>query len=441
MPWPSNHVPKYRKHRRSGQAIVTLNGVDHYLGPHGTKASKVEYDRLVHEWLAAGRHAAKASGDDSPTVSVVIASYWRHAKAYYVKNGKETSEVGAIRNAVRPLKELYGKTPAAEFGPLALKAVRSKYIANELSRGTVNQNVGRIVRMFRWAAEHEQIPASVPQALSMIAGLRKNRTAAKESKPILPIDDATVDATLKHLPKVVADMVKLQRLTGARPSEVCNLRPMDVDKSKKVVWLYRPESHKTEHHDRGRIIFIGPKAQAILKPYLKRDRDAYCFRPVESEEQRRAAQHAKRKTPLRQGNSPGTNRKRKPARPPGEQYTTASYRRAIERACDLAFPHAKLSGLPACEMTDKQKADLKKWRKTHRWAPNRLRHTAATEVRREFGLERVLKSSLWAPYEGEHQKQERSSSRKRSLRSCARRPANWLRRRSVGAAEKLRITC
>ena len=48
-------VPKYRKHRSSGQAVCTINGKDHYLGPYGTKASKIEYDRLIGEWLAAGR--------------------------------------------------------------------------------------------------------------------------------------------------------------------------------------------------------------------------------------------------------------------------------------------------------------------------------------------------------------------------------------------------
>lgn len=55
MPRLTNAVPKYRKHRASGQAIVTITGRDHYLGPHGTKASKAEYDRLVTEWLASGR--------------------------------------------------------------------------------------------------------------------------------------------------------------------------------------------------------------------------------------------------------------------------------------------------------------------------------------------------------------------------------------------------
>lgn len=46
MPKLSNSVPKYRKHRASGQAVVTLDGRDFYLGPHNTKSSKLEYDRL-----------------------------------------------------------------------------------------------------------------------------------------------------------------------------------------------------------------------------------------------------------------------------------------------------------------------------------------------------------------------------------------------------------
>lgn len=39
MPRLANAVPKYRKHKQSGQAIVTINGRDHLLGPHNTKAS------------------------------------------------------------------------------------------------------------------------------------------------------------------------------------------------------------------------------------------------------------------------------------------------------------------------------------------------------------------------------------------------------------------
>lgn len=52
----ANKLPKHAKHRASGKAVVRLNGVDHYLGPHGTKASKIEYDRLIGEWLAKNCH-------------------------------------------------------------------------------------------------------------------------------------------------------------------------------------------------------------------------------------------------------------------------------------------------------------------------------------------------------------------------------------------------
>ncbi len=45
----------------------------------------------------------------------------------------------------------------------------------------------------------------------------------------------------------------------------------------------------------------------------------------------------------------------------GDHYTTGSYRRAIARACD----EAGIDG----------------------WTPHRLRHTAATTIRRRFGLE------------------------------------------------------
>ena len=45
-------VPKYRLHRASRQAVVTLAGRDHYLGPWRSLASRTEYDRLIGEWDA-----------------------------------------------------------------------------------------------------------------------------------------------------------------------------------------------------------------------------------------------------------------------------------------------------------------------------------------------------------------------------------------------------
>ncbi len=359
MPRLSRSVPRYRKHRPSGQAIVTLSGRDHYLGPHGTRVSRHAYDRLVGEWLENGRNPL---GVDADTLTVVelLSRYWQYAKGYYLKNGKCTGQLPKIKSAAKVLKERYGRTPAAEFGPLALKACRQKWVDEGLSRTYVNEHVARVVRIFRWAAAEQLVPASVPQALAMVPGLRRGRTDARETAPVMPVDDAVVETTLALLPDVVADMVRLQRLTAMRPAEVCLLRPCDLDRDSEV-WTYRPESHKTEHHGRERVVLIGPRGQEILLRYLARDSKAYCFRPCDSESKRRAAAHAVRKTPASYGNGPGTNRKRRPKRSPGERYEVASYRRAIHRACDKA--------------------------QVERWAPNRLRHTAATEIRAKHGLE------------------------------------------------------
>ena len=34
-------TPSYRRHKPSGQAVVTLNGKDYYLGKNGAKASRL----------------------------------------------------------------------------------------------------------------------------------------------------------------------------------------------------------------------------------------------------------------------------------------------------------------------------------------------------------------------------------------------------------------
>lgn len=385
MPRLSHALPKYRKHRGSGQAIVNLNGQDFYLGPHGTKASKIEYDRLIGEWLANGRQPLHATSQDILIVELCL-RYWEFAKGYYQKNGRCTRVTPGIKCALRYLKELYGKTPAAEFGPLAFKAIRERMIEDALSRNYINDHSRRIKRMFKWAVGEQLVPASTYDALRTVDGIRKGRTAARETDPVEPVADEIVDATLEQLPEVVADMVRLERLTGMRPAEVCIVRPRDIDRDDEV-WIYQPESHKTEHHDRDRIILLGPKAQAILLRYLARDPSMYCFRPCDSEAKRRAEAHKSRKTPASCGNRPGSNRKRKPKRSAGECYTTASYRRAIHRACDKVFPHPKLGYKFRSIFTEVQKKEVHDWQAEHHWSPNQLRHTAATEIRRDFGLE------------------------------------------------------
>lgn len=85
----------------------------------------------------------------------------------------------------------------------------------------INDNIDRIRRLFKWAVAHELIPVTVHQALTAVPDLRRGRTAARENEPVMPVSDAVIEATIPFLRTVVADMVRLQRLRGCRPDEVC----------------------------------------------------------------------------------------------------------------------------------------------------------------------------------------------------------------------------
>jgi len=356
MPRLTKAVPKYQKHRASGQAVVRLNGQDFYLGPHGTKASKIEYDRVIGEWLVGGRQLAmSARNDNAITIVELCAAYVQWAKVYY---SDSPGSMDRVRAVVRILKQTYGRTDATEFGPRAFQSLQQQLIDQGHARTYINHLGSAIRRIFKWGASQEIIPAAVHQALTTVSGVRKGRSGAVEAAPVEPIPEANVQATLPYMSVIVADMVRLQRVTGCRPGEVCILRPYDVDRSGDV-WVYRPENHKTEHHGHDRTIHIGPKGQAILTPYLLREADGYCFSPSEALRQRHAEQRAQRKSRVQP--SQVDRSKAKPQHKAGDRYTTGSYRRAIHRACDRA-------GI-------------------ERWSPNRLRHSAGTEIRKRFGLE------------------------------------------------------
>ncbi len=136
------------------------------------------------------------------------------------------------------------------------------------------------------------------------------------------------------------------------------MRSRDVDTSG-AVWAYCPSSHKTEHHGRDRVIYLGPRAQAVLAPWLRDDVDSFLFSPREVVAEKLAAKRAARKTRVQP--SQASRAKARPKVGPGTHYKTDVYGRVIRRACLAAgVPH---------------------------WHPHQLRHNAATWLRREFGLE------------------------------------------------------
>jgi hypothetical protein len=117
-------VPKSCLHKPSGQAYVTLAGRVHYLGKHGSDESHERYRRLVRAALEVtaaqdkGDRPARLAAAAGPamTVTELVARFFtEHALGYYVKDGETTSEIRDLKLSLRPLRELYGTTPAATF--------------------------------------------------------------------------------------------------------------------------------------------------------------------------------------------------------------------------------------------------------------------------------------------------------------------------------------
>ncbi len=353
-----NRPPAYRHYKPKDLAVVRLRGRDIYLGKYDSPSSWREYYRLITEFLAPAERMNVDSEGPPPaphpiSIKKLCLNYYEFAQGEYVKDGKPTGEVVCLKYALRRILKLFADQSAANFSPKGLKLVRDEFVRDGQIRTTVNNNIARIKRMFSWAVENELIPVTTYQAIATVKGLKKGRSAAPEPKKVKPVKDEAVLAALPFMPAPVRAMVELQRIIGCRPSEITQLRPCDVDLSDDC-WCYVPHSHKTEHHGCERRIYFGPRSQEILRPWLERDPQSYCFSPKESVEALRRLKQEKRQTPIGQGNRQGTNKKRNPKRQPGVKYSTGSYRRAIARACELA--------------------------KIEPWRPNQLRHARASEV-------------------------------------------------------------
>jgi integrase len=274
---PRHRIPQYRCYRPKNLGLVVIHGKAHYLGKYGSQESWERYHRLIADLLTSPSPATSApplpDPETGPSIDELMVAFWdRHVVIYYVKDGRPTSEQDNVRQALRFLRRLHGQTPAMDFGPRALKLVREAMIQAGRCRTLINKDVCRIQQMFGWAVENELLPVQVHQALKRVEGLRKGRSDARERPPISKVSVAVVKATVPHLAAPLVAMVKLQLLTGARPGEIASLRPRDVDRSNPASWVYRPGSHKTEHHGRDRVVVLGPRAQSVLSPWLL-DRD------------------------------------------------------------------------------------------------------------------------------------------------------------------------
>jgi integrase len=316
------------------------------LGAFGSAESWREYNRLLAEWTAArAGEPLPAAPAGKLTVAVLVVLFLHAAE-----KDRTDPEFREYRITCETLVQLYGDRPAVEFGPIALRAVRQAWVDAGCCRRTCNQRAGRVKTMLKWAVAEELVPASVHEALLRVPGLQAGRTSAPDRPKVLPVSPEVVERTLPWLSPVLQAMVRVQQYTGMRPGEVCIMRPTDLDRSSLAIdgvpiWVFRPSMHKGLWRGKSKAVVIGPKAQAVLLPFLDRAPDAYLFTPAES----------------RGGVRPPGSK-----RAPGARWMNYAYANAIHWAIDRANRHGE---------------------EIPHWTPHQVRHQVATEVRAQYGLE------------------------------------------------------
>ena len=175
----SKNVPTYCLHKASGQAYVKIDGKRIYLGKHGTPESHRRYADEISKW-----QARQIEQTADVTIGQLTLLYSKRCDAHYQKDGKPTSEVHCVKTSLKQVNRLYRDDPADKFTPMMLAQVRAAMLeSGEYCRKTINKNIGRIIRCWKWGVSQGLVTVTTYQALTTLQGLQVGRTAARESKP------------------------------------------------------------------------------------------------------------------------------------------------------------------------------------------------------------------------------------------------------------------
>ena len=378
--------PSYCLHKQSGQAAVNwpIGGGKYktiLLGRHGSPESHVEYQRLLAEWRAShvSPPSDRASGAGPPdlTLSEIALAFDKHAERYYRHlNGEQTGEAQNYKDAMTLLLDLYGHVTWREFGPNSLRAIQTAMVEKNLARKTINARINRIRRVFKWAVSREMVPGTLLTGLMCVAPLRRGEQVeiptkdgvktitVKESPGVHAIPWERVDATMPFLSKPVAAMVQIMRFSNCRAQDVVSMRGCDLDMTGEV-WVYEPAHHKNSWREEEsvthkRYVYFGPLCQEIIRPFLKDEPQAYLFSPRQATADYQAQRAVDRKT-KKPPSQLRRKKKKNPKRAPRDRYSVNTFQQSVRKACLKA-------GQPT-------------------WTVLEVRHTRATDVREQHGVE------------------------------------------------------
>ena len=218
------------------------------------------------------------------------------------------------------------------FGAPQLRMLQKRLDASgKYVKGTVAGYIGLVRRVFRWGRMEGLVSRETVVDLTEAI----TRSTSRVNPPRESVRPEVYRKTLPFLVPPYREIIQLLYLTGARPSEILNMRTDEIDRSSPT-WLYRPAHHKSGYHGKTRLIPLGPQARELITTWF----DA----------------HPKRVGYLFQRGDL-----------PRNHFVNIRPIHFIQLS-DIVASAAKRAGVP-------------------HWTPYQLRHLVATEIQRSSGIE------------------------------------------------------
>lgn len=393
--------PEIKHHAARNEACIFHENGRIYLGKwDGESAIPTE---VYQTWLQTcsfleERYHAKKAGVPAPeedsdiVIDQALAMWFGWLKLTPVskgclrKSGDLTDFFYSAPKHLFPLRAMYGNTNIVDFDGECLEALQTRMLAGTWwhpqntggakrqpkpwSPSMVNKATSTIIRFFRYLELKRHVPLGTIQNLKS-AGRFEEEGSSRE-----PVSPEVVDATLPYLTPPVRALIELQLLTGARPSELAKIRPADLDRSDPSCWKYAIKKHKTSYRKKVRTLFFYAPAQMVLRSYLNRDPEEFCFKPIEGwrwgQRQQAKTDRPARKTPIYPSELERRKRlkQERKARPKKRQFQALYDYHVLTVAVGRAVVRANRDGL-----------DLP------HWTPYQVRHTVATLTRLEHGAQ------------------------------------------------------
>jgi len=266
-------LPKHTRHS-SGQGRVVLSGETHYTGAWGPLEEpcaecKARYDELIGKWFVAGKRPLGLN-EKGDTIGGLSRKYQAYGVARFRKRGEMTTHARRILRVCNMVRMVHERTLVTEFRPKDFKGLRAAWVATR-SRKTVNSYAEVVVDMIRWGVAEDLVHPDILARLRAVDPLTKFDVGKPDPPRKLSVSPEELAWAVERIPKPACDILRLLDATGMRPGEACAMNLRDLDRSGEC-WVYRvtADYNKTEHHDRPRVVFLGPKAQSILEPYVER---------------------------------------------------------------------------------------------------------------------------------------------------------------------------